>query len=227
MIKTLFFLTTLFHPEHQEFQEYQEFPAFEAIFESFLGENLIGSREWKQYLIEKDPCIEAEAVSDRFSSLFKQYAKKRSQVVDYLSGYGGDALLFSRLVGVDGKVLAFSSESEKLRGLFWNLVRAHVQNTKIYHSGEDLDAMDLEDVSMIRIDARGKEDVVLERAKKTIQRCKPVLLVNMLGGIAIENGDRYIKKELESRLGKIKRLGYTTQLVEGAWYLALPENYLE
>ena len=227
MLKALFFLASLFHPQHKEFEEYQECPAFEAIYESFLGENLISSKEWKSYLIEEDPYQEAEDIGEEARKLFKRYAKKGSVVIDFVSKYGGDALLFSHLVGVDGKVLAFVSDPDKLRALFWNLVRAHIQNTRIYHSSENLDALGLEDVSMIRIDAKGKEDVVLEKAKETIQRCRPALLIHMLGGISLELGDRYIKQEFESRLHQLQKWGYTTQHVEGMWYLALPKNYRE
>ncbi|MDN3505953.1 MAG: hypothetical protein P0S96_01840 [Simkaniaceae bacterium] len=218
------FLSTLFHPELKEFEEYDEFPVFEENFESFLGESLIGSEEWKRYLTEEDPQVEAEPISKKGRDLFKLYARQGSVVIDFVTGYGGDALLFSRLVGPDGKVLALASDPDKLRALFWNLVRSHVQNTKVYHTSERLDDLDLEDVSMLLVDAKGKEDIMLEGAKKTIQRCKPALLVHMLGGLSVENGDRYIKQEFEERFQQMRNWGYTTQHVEGAWYLALPKD---
>ena len=82
--------------------------------------------------------------------------------------------------------------------------------------------MELEDVSLIRIDANGRENLILKGAEKTIQRCKPVLILNMLGGIAIERGDRFIKQEMDRRISDIRKMGYNLQRIEGSWYLGLP-----
>jgi hypothetical protein len=213
------FLSILFHPAYSEFEEYREFPEYVEQFDTFLGESLIGSKEWKPYLLEKDPQLPAEKVDEKAKQVFARYARRGSAVIDYISKYGGDALELSKQVGAEGKVFALAKEPEKLRALFWNLLRAHVHNAKVYHASEPIENWNGETISMIRIDAHGREDQILNSAGAIIKRCRPVLLINMLGGLSMESTDPYLKHELDRRLEEIEGWGYTQQTLEGSWVL--------
>ncbi|NGX59483.1 MAG: hypothetical protein KR126chlam3_00635 [Chlamydiae bacterium] len=224
MLLSLFFLTGQIVPIDGEFEEWDEFEVIEDSYENFIGESLIGSTEWTDYLQELDPHLDAEPIESDLHILFQRYIKKGSVAVDYGAGCGGRALAFAPLVGTDGRVIALECEPELFRGLFWNLVRGKVQNAKIYCCIEDdrIDSLELENVSMLRIDAKGREDCILKGAVKTIRKYKPVLMINLLGGIVIEQSDRFIKQEFECRMGEIQKMGYRLQRIQDSWYLALP-----
>ncbi|NGX46948.1 MAG: hypothetical protein K1000chlam3_00315 [Chlamydiae bacterium] len=223
MIRTWLLLSALLPTLDSEFEEWEEFQTIEETYEEFIGESLIGSKEWAEYLQELDPHIDPEPIDPNWNILFERYIKKKSVVIDYGAKSGGQTLAFAHLVGGDGKVLAFEPKPELFRGLFWNLVRNNVQNARIVcpEAEEQIDLLELENVSLIRIDANGRENLILKGAEKTIQRCKPVLMLNMLGGIAIERSDRFIKQEMDRRVSEIRKMGYNLQRIGDSWYLGL------
>lgn len=224
MLGMLLFLSAQLPPIEEDFEEWKEFEVVEETYENFVGESLIGSKEWTEYLEEMDPHFDAESIDSDWHILYERYIKKGSVAIDFGAGCGGRVLAFAPLVGGDGAIVAFESEPKLFRGLFWNLIRGKIQNAKIYCCIEDdrIDLLELENVSLLRIDAQGKEDCILKGAAKTIRRCKPVLMINLLGGIVIERSDRFIKEEFDRRMGEIQKMGYKTQRIHDSWYLALP-----
>ena len=85
-----------------------------------------------------------------------------------------------------------------------------------------LDSLRLNNVSLIKIDVEGMEDLVLAGALQTILTNKPVILIEIVGGIPFENANDSIKTQIRATIEKIESLSYTTQRI-GPWdYLALP-----
>ena len=85
-----------------------------------------------------------------------------------------------------------------------------------------LDSLRLNNVSLIKIDVEGMEDLVLAGALQTILTNKPVILIEIVGGIPFENANDSIKNQIRATLEKLESLGYTTQRIGPCDYLALP-----
>lgn len=153
----------------------------------------------------------------------EQYIKKGGLAIDYGAGNGHWTVAMSEWVGSQGKVIAFETEQDLFKEMFWNLILNHVQNVQLFCSTpHELDQLALDNVSLIRINAEGREDLFLKGATKTIQEQKPVLIINMLGGIPPIWFDRYIKESYEDRFKLIHAMGYRTEKMESGEYLALP-----
>lgn len=151
--------------------------------------------------------------------LLVQYVRPGSTVVDVGAYIGLHTILMSRLVGPEGKVLAFEPCEKSCQELVANLklnegcsnvMALHMALGSVTGSGENraqlknnegsnrvwrtmdlsgririepLDAFDLEDVSLIKIDAEGSEAMVLEGARATILKNRPVLVIEIHGGL--------------------------------------------
>lgn len=159
--------------------------------------------------------------------LLQGYLRGGGTVVDYGAGNGIWTVALADLVGRDGKVVAFESHPKNFIEMFWNLVLNHIQNAELYCTSLDskemnLDALELDDVSLIRINADGKEDSFLKGATATIRKNRPILIVKILGGIPKDWADRFVLDEYARRLKQIETMGYTTQQINSGEYLALP-----
>lgn len=248
----LLLITLYLHAEFIEYEEFEEFDEFVSIDEHlvedefvviitpFPKEDLIAAQENRDDLIalvhtfsEKDYDVvktdggyffvrEDEKVQE--CPELKEYVKKGGTAIDYGAGNGVWTVALADLVGHEGKVIAFESHPELFKEMFWNLVLNHVQNAKVFSNKTSLDALNLDNVALIRINARGHEDDFLKGASKTIQNQKPILIINMLGGIPLEWADRYIREEYDSRIDQIHQMGYTTRQIESGDYLALPKE---
>lgn len=89
-----------------------------------------------------------------------------------------------------------------------------------------LDALNLNNVSFIKIDVENMEADVLDGAIATIMRNKPVMLIEIQGNgqRPVQLGENTEEMALIS-LEKIRKLGYNLiQLDNSADYLAFPEN---
>jgi len=160
-------------------------------------------------------------------SAVEKYLKKGGTAIDYGAGNGLWTVAMSEWVGPQGKVIAFEDKQDLFKEMFWNLILNHIQNAQMFcttleEKEKTLDNMGLDNVSLIRINAEGREDLFLKGAAKTIQEQKPVLIINMLGGIPPVWFDRYIKESYEQRFKLIHAMGYRTEKMESGEYLALP-----
>lgn len=172
----------------------------------------------------------SEELDQDYQILFERYVKKGMTVVEYGTGNGSEVLALANLVGEEGKVIAFESRPELFRQMYWLLVNNRVKNVTLYFTvltekEKTFDSFEFENISVMRINAQGREDIFLKGAKKAISENKPVLFLNMLGGIPIEVADRFVRQEFHIRLGQIHKMGYLTQRIKGSEYLALPESY--
>lgn len=211
----------LFSALISQFEEWDEFSQDATTFDSYVGESLVGSTERAAFLLERDPHIPASDLANEWKMLLSKHVKAGDTVLDYGARVGDFAIPLSKLVGNDGNVVAIESDLPLFRGLFWNLVRAHRKNVKIFSMGlnQPIDDLDLPKISLMRIDAKGREDLFLRGAEETLERFKPTLLIRILGEINVEKADRYIQEEYERRLEGIHELGYDTQQLFGSWYL--------
>ncbi len=219
MMNIIFLFPALF----SQFEEWDEFLDESPTFDSYIGESLVGSKERATFLLERDPHIPASELANEWKMLLSKHVKVGDTVLDYGARAGDFAIPISKMVGNDGEVVAIESDLPLFRGLFWNLVRAHRKNVKIFSMGlnQPIDDLDLSKVSLMRIDANGREDLFLRGAELTLKKFKPTLLIRILGEINVERADRYIQEEYERRLEEIHELGYDTQQLFGSWYLAV------
>jgi FkbM family methyltransferase len=84
-----------------------------------------------------------------------------------------------------------------------------------------IDSLKLNKVSLIKIDVEGMENLVLEGAKETILRNKPVILVEIMGGYLPETAPASIVERIDHTKRQVASLGYDVKRI-GNWdYLAL------
>jgi len=244
IFKSIFFSLPFFLAEIPLLDEFEE---YEEQFVDLFSDELIAHQENRKDLMNyihqfsEDECHIVETMDAWFYSqeddfleddpkinaLLKRYVKEGSIAIDYGADIGMRSVCLSRLVGCKGSVFAFEPNPERFRKLFWNLKLNHVQNAQLFckvlgEKEKALDSLNLENVSFIRINAKGREDVFLKGAGRTIQKNKPILIINVIGGIPVDRTDKFLRKELQERLEKIHKMGYTTQRINEREYLALP-----
>jgi FkbM family methyltransferase len=91
-----------------------------------------------------------------------------------------------------------------------------------------LDSLNLQNVSLIKIDVEGMEIEVLKGARETILREHPILLIEIMGGVRPELASEEMKQEIRSRIQFVEELGYEMIRLCELWdYLALPKGSIE
>ncbi len=88
-----------------------------------------------------------------------------------------------------------------------------------------LDTFDLQNISLMKIDVECTEDEILSGAQETIARCRPVLVIEIMGGFGNSN-----KPEVHTRIahtiGTLNAMGYSVQKIHVDDYLAVPKEKL-
>jgi hypothetical protein len=87
-----------------------------------------------------------------------------------------------------------------------------------------LDSLDLTNVSFMKVDVDGCDDIFLDGAKNTILRNRPVIIMEILGGADIDTATPEQKQMILHTKKKIADLGYSLYRVSVHDYLCLP-NY--
>ena len=85
-----------------------------------------------------------------------------------------------------------------------------------------LDSLNLENVSFIKIDVEGHEPNVINGSLATIQRCKPVMIVEILGGVTLETASHEQLEYINNTKLLISSLGYDVKLIKNCDYLCIP-----
>ena len=85
-----------------------------------------------------------------------------------------------------------------------------------------IDSLNLENVSLIQIDVESMENAVLDGAKETILRNKPVILIEIMGGSDYLTAPPEIKELIHFTINKIQALGYKVEHISQHDFLALP-----
>ena len=81
-----------------------------------------------------------------------------------------------------------------------------------------IDSLKLNKVSLIKIDVEGMENLVLEGAKETILKNKPVILLEIMGGYFPQKATSSIVEQIEHTKRHVASLGYD---VIAHWRLGL------
>jgi FkbM family methyltransferase len=87
-----------------------------------------------------------------------------------------------------------------------------------------LDSLNLENVSFMKIDVEGHEVQVIKGAMQTIEKYKPVMIVEILGGTPYDNATSVQKQYITDTRNFIRSLGYSCEIAGASVcdYLCLP-----
>jgi len=85
-----------------------------------------------------------------------------------------------------------------------------------------LDALNLNNVSLIKIDVECYEYHVFQGARETILRNKPVIIFELMSGSDYYNCSSEIKEEFDKVFLLLESWGYKVDLIFGADYIAVP-----
>jgi FkbM family methyltransferase len=86
----------------------------------------------------------------------------------------------------------------------------------------NLDSLNLNNISFIKLDVEGFEDQALEGAKQTILRCKPVMVIEILGGVDDKHATVLQKNQRKATINKIEGMGYKVRQISVHDFLAMP-----
>lgn len=95
-------------------------------------------------------------------------------------------------------------------------------NSGIFADLITIDSLNLKNVSLIKIDVEGMEDDVLEGARETILRNKPIIFIEFTGYCLIDTKDESTRKKAMEKINKLERMGYFIQNVSFHDYIAYP-----
>jgi FkbM family methyltransferase len=87
-----------------------------------------------------------------------------------------------------------------------------------------IDSLKLDKVSLIKIDVERMENRVLEGARETIRKNKPVIILEIMGGWVPEAASASIIAQIEYTKRIITDLGYDLKRIDDWDYLALPKK---
>lgn len=86
-----------------------------------------------------------------------------------------------------------------------------------------LDSLNLNDISFMKIDVDGCDEIFLEGARETILRNKPVMVMEIYGGLNIDTAEPAHKALIVNIQNKIQNMGYRLKRISIHDYLAIPE----
>lgn len=86
-----------------------------------------------------------------------------------------------------------------------------------------LDSFGLHNVSLIKIDVEHLEDYVLEGAQLTISRYRPVILIEIMGGIFYDRATPEQRARIDGTVNRLKAMGYKVDHIYAHDYLAVPQ----
>lgn len=86
-----------------------------------------------------------------------------------------------------------------------------------------LDSLNLENVGFIKIDTEWMENAVLDGAKQTIERNKPAIVIEIMGGFSYDLAPPEVKTRIEGTIKKLDSMGYAAYRITTHDYLALPK----
>lgn len=86
-----------------------------------------------------------------------------------------------------------------------------------------LDSLKLDNVSLIKIDVDGLEDIVLDGVKQTILSNKPIVLLEIQGGWNLDSAPPEIVAKILHTKGKLEALGYTVHRIHIHDFIGIPD----
>lgn len=106
-------------------------------------------------------------------------------------------------------------------GIDFNTIK---DDTKTRVSIKTLDSFGYTNVSFIKIDVEGHENQVLKGAINTINTSRPVMIIEILGGVLPENASVSQLKYINDTIDHIKGFNYTVTNIQACDYLCIPNN---
>lgn len=85
-----------------------------------------------------------------------------------------------------------------------------------------LDSLHLQNVSLIKIDVERYEFFVLQGARETILRNKPVIIFEVMGEHDYQTGSQEIRQKFDQVISLVQSFGYKVELIFGNDYIAFP-----
>jgi FkbM family methyltransferase len=85
-----------------------------------------------------------------------------------------------------------------------------------------IDSLELDDLEFMKVDVEGHELRCIRGAAETIRRCRPIMVVEILGGHCLQTASQAIAAKIRRRLEVICSLGYTAEQVSVHDYLFRP-----
>lgn len=86
-----------------------------------------------------------------------------------------------------------------------------------------LDSFGYEDIKLMKIDVECTEDQVLDGARNTILKCKPILIIEIMGGYGHDNST-VVRNRIKNTIEKLEALGYEVSKIWVDDYLCLPRS---
>lgn len=86
-----------------------------------------------------------------------------------------------------------------------------------------IDSLNLKNVSLMKIDVEGQENAVLDGAKETILRERPVILIEIMGGHDADTAPPEIRQKIQHTIQKLEDLNYSVHKIVTHDYLAVPK----
>lgn len=86
-----------------------------------------------------------------------------------------------------------------------------------------LDSLNLDNISFMKIDVDGCDEIFLEGAHETILRNKPVMVMEIYGGYDIDTASSEIKDKILNVQRTIRDMGYSLQRISIHDYLCIPQ----
>jgi FkbM family methyltransferase len=87
-----------------------------------------------------------------------------------------------------------------------------------------LDSLELKNVSLIKIDVDGVEDIVLDGIKNTVLSNKPIIIIEIQGGYSIETAPPEIVEKILHTKNTLTSFGYKLYRISGIDYLGIPNE---
>ncbi|MBS0650065.1 MAG: FkbM family methyltransferase [Verrucomicrobia bacterium] len=87
-----------------------------------------------------------------------------------------------------------------------------------------IDSLNLDNVSLIKMDVEAMENIVLDGARNTILNNRPVILIEIMGGYMPETAPPQIIEQIEFTKQKLRDLGYAVYRIHEHDYLAIPNR---
>lgn len=86
-----------------------------------------------------------------------------------------------------------------------------------------LDSFGFDNVSLVKIDVEGFEDAVLAGAAETIRASKPIILIEILGGVDRTTATPAQRRRIDTTIKTIEAFGYRVDFDAKHDYIAVPE----
>lgn len=87
-----------------------------------------------------------------------------------------------------------------------------------------IDQLELTNVSLMKIDVEGMENQVLDGAKKTILRNRPVIIIEIMGGHILQTASEEVKEMIFGTINKLNELGYDVHQLWAHDWIAFPKK---